>query len=64
MKLFAELPPHCVTLLDDMDAAGMVRRDESTTRTRTRARACAAGCASTKRCKHEKVHSVYKPKTF
>lgn len=29
MKLFADLPPHCVTLLEDVDAAGMGRRDDS-----------------------------------
>lgn len=28
MKLFADLPPHCVILLEDVDAAGMGRRDE------------------------------------
>ncbi|KAI2791694.1 Mitochondrial chaperone BCS1 [Penicillium oxalicum] len=27
MKLFAELPPHCIVLLEDVDAAGMGRRD-------------------------------------
>lgn len=29
MKLFAELPPHCIVLLEDVDAAGMGRRDDS-----------------------------------
>jgi chaperone BCS1 len=28
MKLFSELPPHCIVLLEDVDAAGMGRRDE------------------------------------
>ncbi|KAL4950835.1 P-loop containing nucleoside triphosphate hydrolase protein [Aspergillus filifer] len=29
MKLFADLPPHCIILLEDVDAAGMGRRDDS-----------------------------------
>lgn len=29
MKLFAELPPHCIVLLEDVDAAGMGRRDDA-----------------------------------
>ncbi|KAL4956077.1 P-loop containing nucleoside triphosphate hydrolase protein [Aspergillus filifer] len=29
IKLFADLPPHCVILLEDVDAAGMGRRDDS-----------------------------------
>ena len=28
MKLFAELPPHCIVLLEDVDVAGMGRRDD------------------------------------
>ncbi|KAJ5183265.1 hypothetical protein N7492_000881 [Penicillium capsulatum] len=31
MKLFAELPPHCIVLLEDVDAAGMGRRDDTDT---------------------------------
>ncbi|KAJ5998010.1 hypothetical protein N7522_009670 [Penicillium canescens] len=31
MKLFAELPPHCIVLLEDVDAAGMGRRDDAAT---------------------------------
>jgi chaperone BCS1 len=31
MKLFSELPPHCIVLLEDVDAAGMGRRDDSDT---------------------------------
>ncbi|KAJ5111738.1 hypothetical protein NUU61_001368 [Penicillium alfredii] len=31
MKLFAELPPHCIVLLEDVDAAGMGRRDDADT---------------------------------
>lgn len=30
-KLFSELPPHCIVLLEDVDAAGMGRRDDSDT---------------------------------
>jgi chaperone BCS1 len=29
MKLFSELPPHCIVLLEDVDAAGMGHRDDS-----------------------------------
>lgn len=29
MKLPSELPPHCVILLEDVDAAGMRRRDDT-----------------------------------
>ncbi|KOS43503.1 hypothetical protein ACN38_g5611 [Penicillium nordicum] len=28
MKLFSELPPHCIVLLEDVDAAGMGHRDD------------------------------------
>ena len=31
MKLFSELPPHYIVLLEDVDAAGMGRRDDSDT---------------------------------
>ncbi|KAJ6163792.1 hypothetical protein N7497_003771 [Penicillium chrysogenum] len=31
MKLFSELPPHCIVLLEDVDAAEMGRRDDSDT---------------------------------
>ncbi|KAJ5474112.1 hypothetical protein N7475_003678 [Penicillium sp. IBT 31633x] len=29
MKLFSELPPHCIILLEDVDAAGLGRRDDT-----------------------------------
>ncbi|KAJ5449509.1 uncharacterized protein N7458_005958 [Penicillium daleae] len=29
MKLFAELPPRCIVLLEDIDTAGMGRRDDA-----------------------------------
>lgn len=31
MKLFSELPPHCVILLENVDAAGLGRRDDTYT---------------------------------
>ncbi|KAJ9480137.1 hypothetical protein VN97_g13149 [Penicillium thymicola] len=31
MKLFSELPPHCIVLLEDVGAAGTGRRDDSDT---------------------------------